>query len=551
MKKINITGINKRLLSIILSTTLSLTTISYSQNKIVRRSNLDDYKEYISSINPDYKYKDLYIEHVGLINFDNLKDSKECNSKYDVNSDKLIDNLVNTIKNNSNHYYLKNKFSNQNCTYKTAFLLNNSKEDYEINFEKILSNVLKKIISTSSNNINEDICRMKSLVIILKTTDECVLGYYKNTENMIVLSINNIIDKNYNQQQIEQVLEHELNHLRQTSCHDKENTNDFMIPNLLFPYTPYYIESSAESALYNLKIDNNSNDYTSNDYTYPKQRKEESFLLLLGLFKDNISLNDYYDAIFDKDIDKFMNYLGVESNEDANTLYRIIRTSSAYVDTFNEPSELSIMNEHKKKETIGYAYRVDIFKQILENMINYTYEHKEFPLEENLVIFNIIRNICISDTYLSKKQIGSNVTYTYEESIVKDILKLNNKYKEFLCRYYNVDSNYINKYYNYINSITNEIINTSKNTKKNKEITKEAATILKKFPILKAALFSNNNFYGDSFNKYLKTNNLKEENYPKSPNLPYSGDYYQNDIFTKIIKEHKTKKYSKKNSKMK
>lgn len=570
MKKINITGINKRLFSIILSTTLSFTSVGYSSNEIVLESDLDSYKEYISNINPEYKNDEIYTKNVGLVNFTELRNTKKCPAKFDYKSDKFIDNLVETIKRNSNSYYFKNKSSNHHYDFESAFILdgdNNFNLKTQKMFEKALPKVLKKIIETSTNDIEEDICRMQTLKIVFTKTDKGIAGFYVNTENMLGLSR---VMTDYGQEELEHVLEHELNHLRQSDCQHKYNGNYSLVPETLFSDDPWYMESSPDSFICNQNLDSN---YKKDANRKNDKIKEESFLLLLGLFHDDVTLDDYYNAIFDNDIDKFMKFVGMKDDKDANEIYKIIKTSSAYIDDIPGLEELSGMNDSKKKVEIGYAYRVDIFKRILNNMIDYTYKHQDFTLEENLVIFNTIRNICAYDTQLAYKYSSEEVEVIFEDKVVRDMLKLDNKYNEFLCRYYNVSSDYIHKKYyngkniNNVDAIMKEVLNLGSDAYHNDNtnyryleynygvnrddyvvIKKKTQSLFKKFPILEAVAYSNYRVSGGYFSYYLKQNGLEEDSYERSPLLPYSSDYYVKGV-TDV--EHKMKEYSKPSGKMK
>ena len=86
------------------------------------------------------------------------------------------------------------------------------------------------------------------------------------------------------------------------------------------------MESSAESYLKN-KVYNDSILYSDYDYNYYFERMDEAFILLLGLCHEGGDIDNYYNSIFESDLDKFYEFCGAETEKEKlqvnNILYSI------------------------------------------------------------------------------------------------------------------------------------------------------------------------------------------------------------------------------------
>lgn len=138
---------------------------------------------------------------------------KKCDYIYDGNLEYILKN----IKNNSDNY-IENNSDYQSC-YEIY------KNENNIDFDGILNDILKIYISKATNNINEDMCNIKNLKIVIKNDIESTaLAYYLKSENIIVIN-KQLIDKtsslymgrNYIDL-LKDILLHEINHVREKSC---------------------------------------------------------------------------------------------------------------------------------------------------------------------------------------------------------------------------------------------------------------------------------------------------------------------------------------------
>lgn len=471
------------------------------ENEIEEELNPTIYINYINSIETNYNHENYYptINDINKI-IEASKNTTTCNYQYNNN----LQNLINQIKDNSNY------FLESNPSFISAFISKDATNQNiisdQINFEKEFTNALKNLINYSTNNLNEDICTIKDLKVVFSYTDELeysyTSAYYSWKYNLMVILPNNVyknaqlIQVDY-QEYLENVLIHELNHARQCLCNCNKNNNqptrDINIKTL--------IEASAESEPYNLKRTN----LLEKNLSYSSERTCETLILTLGLFHNNQTLEDYYNAIFNSDLKALYNFCGAKSTNEIYELYKIFYA----IDAINKNNNLgqNYSYNNNLKEIIGYDYKVDIFKNVLKNMINYTYNNDDFELKDNLIMLNIIKSLIVSNSNENQ--------YSNDQEFILNIYDLENKYIEFLSKYYNVPITAIrqienNDIYWELSAIF-DICNDYDSPYTSIEYYDYANQIVEKFPLLEPILAANiisnyeyNNFITNNQNILIK-----------------------------------------------
>lgn len=411
-----------------------------------------EYFNYFSSINVEYPHDDLYPskKELDLILF---MDStyQEYNHENTISMDELFDiikqNSLVSVTNNGEYQSAFISYEDFQKSYRNQIDVNS-----KIYFEAALKLALKDLEANSTNDFLEDICRIKNLKIVFrdlnKNSDDFITyGQYGNAENLIDLD-NNAIEQNEikeSDNKLEKylhVLKHELSHVIATPCnHRLLNGQSF---HTILGSCGTLIESSAESSLYAL---DNSYNGTTFDYTYLNEREEEALILLLGLFHDDKTYNDYYNAISDANPNAFYEFCGVKTEEEKYILYKILSAmdgKNLENDIAYEARNSEKMSKPDAEKIIRYNYKLDIFHKVLSNMVNYTSTYPDFTIEENLQMLNIVESCILDDNnYLNKKN-------SYDKKFIKDIYKSETKYLEFLSQYYfngKKDINFIKKYY--------------------------------------------------------------------------------------------------------
>lgn len=494
----------KKIASLALSSTILLNMTSCGIKNNSKEEKLSTVKTYLSlldDIEITYENEEYYPDDKRLETF--IQDSKnqgECEYQISDDLNIEIDNLINQIKLNSVNYLKDNPTYYYDITeYKGEDWLsyiNNKGTD------ELLRYCLERVFFNATNDINEDFCYLQGLTFVFSNEEDGPLGKYIDTDKIIIVYYHKLIkefekeinsnDKNediglkfYNYISI--AIEHELNHARQQRCQHKENPN--RINNDISycdPFITTLIEASAESALYNLAIDEDTTSKNTDSYTYPDHRFNEMLLFLLGL--QNEKIEDYYNAVYDADTTKLYNFFGLETEEDIKLFYKIlyaIDSQSLRTDLLKKI--LGVKDSFTIGEimdAVGYNYRADLFKLILKNLVEYTQNNPDFSLEENINIFTIVSNYIVYRAGELHFFDDNSLGYKYDIDLINAIKELEETYINFLCEYYNTNIDEIEslKNDNYIKEIIDLLNN--ENIAENEKCNK-AKALIERFPILK------------------------------------------------------------------
>lgn len=473
------------------------------------KEEVNEYQKFIdynNSIEPDYNHNEFYPTIEDVKKQDNFfHNDNECTYEFDGNVDGLVFDIIDNSK----------KFMRNNETIKysdgTTDTLQTFDYDLEIKYNNIkeyliryLNKITKSDYSLSDEEkkaINEDICRIKDIVILFARPKDC-LACFDTDLNAIIINeelIENDYGVSYYWKELEPIINHEINHARQYSCEHRK----FKVIGSINKeeHIPFLMESSAESYLKN-KVYNDSILYSDYDYNYYFERMDEAFILLLGLCHEGGDIDNYYDSIFESDLDKFYEFCGAETEKEKlqvnNILYSI---DSSYARSDLGREEFAGKSYSNADLEVGIAYRVEIFKYVLNNMIKYTTTN-DFSLEDNVLLFNIVKNYVVSDIYNSD-------IYESDTNCSK-IEELEKNYRDFICEYYNLTLDELNdfeekeartKYDSTIQSDLYELQKISLEINKKNLLSTHAQIFMDKFPILYPILDSRF-LYMDSYKEY-------------------------------------------------
>ncbi len=408
---------------------------------------------------------------------------------------------------------------------------------------QILIDILVDINCDGSlNDIDEDICRLKDTSIVFTpiyfedgiTGD--VVGEYVAEENVIIIYYQTLQkfldDDNTLNDLLRETLEHEINHVRQYACpHRLENGQLYDILTYQDDCVCFLIESSAESELYAMNNDIDIYDYgffynwnkipnSYLDYTYSSERSHEGMLLMLNLFQPGKTIQEYYEAIYDSDYKKFFEFFDVKNAEDAKELMDIIYNIDTLYDRTNFSEEYFGTYQpygYEIRSAIGCNYTSRIFNKVLMNLINYTLENDDFTLEENLIMFNIVKGIITSAAdypkvigaeQYTKEELSDHIrdleiVSAYDEILVQYIYESENKYVQFLQLHYGVTEEEIRKLEN---EKVASVIRYIQHPFEYDELSKNIVISLKeRFPLFTYVVFPNA-YNIDDYNDFLEEN---------------------------------------------
>jgi len=296
---------------------------------------------------------------------------------------------------------------------------------------------------------------------------------------------------------------HEFNHVRQKACECRINQG--LVLDNMFVYDGSYIstisDASAESDLYIMGKYPHGYGMQFGDYVYESERAYELLLLTLAICNEDAKIEDYYNAISNTDYAALYNFYDLRSREEIYDFYHIVYS----IDSKNFRNNLleKIYTEEELEEKtyfdynvdIGYAYRVDIFRMVLEKLTEFTDKKgpKSFTLRDNLAVFNILKNIVVKDAYeyYEDDTNPEMVRYRkyYEEYMVNNIVILENRYVDYLSQYYGVSVSDIRKMENTeISEYVQTLINVANYEYSGNSKDKEALSLFGRLPILDSLL---------------------------------------------------------------
>lgn len=438
----------------------------------LKESMLNSAKHYFISNDMEYTPYEFLLPSDEVIDkiIEASKTTKECSFIWDGD----IEQLKETIKNNSiqflEHYRGESAFY---CAESDVKL-----KKIQLAFEKALDEALVNFVLTASNNINEDVCRLQKVVIIFEDIEDNYRGTYSYKDNKIILnkkyffefydsftSASDYVDF------ILETLIHELNHARQYACEDRMQANQKCVN--VFPYIDFAKESSATSAIYN--VENGQFPH----YTYTKERECEALLFLYAICNEDICCEDYYNAIFDSNLEEFYKFLGCKSDEDIYSIYKILGSMETAV---GRNQILDGIAAEEIERALEYKYKINIYHHVLSNMIDYTYNHTDFSLEDNLALFKIVKYLICCHSYEKEETPTGDLKRIYDKEFVTSFKNAEDIYFRFLCTYYHTNLYEIAQMDDYVNGY----VSTFGYLSKSNPYFEHVKALVDRFPLLDA-----------------------------------------------------------------
>lgn len=482
---------NRRLASLIVCLSIVINCMAvYNTKKVDMISHADDNRR-ATMLNEKLKENKNAISPLGLSDTFGLNNDiidylisndrvKSCENVYDVTMQEVFEQ----IKENTEKFVLDDFTFLGTSFFDEEYF---TKDEYRTCDNVVLSTGVMKEIGESAydslrdyisyvleNGNNGDIHNLMGLKIIFVAKinrDEpgVILGRYNKDNNLIEICLPNIIGNSTSttdlSAKLNDVLKHELNHMRQYGCEDTDKYSiltQFSLNN----YLSLFAEASAESGLYNLDLFSH---FFKTSYVYPEYRMAENVLFLCSLFNDS-KIDDYYNAIYNQDMDAFFNFFSADSIEEKREIFRVIYAMDAvskrnsYVrslvglkTSYDEEDYDAVALDIKNLEYIT------IFKITINNLIDYNINNNDLTLEDNILLYKMI-TMLISERAFKVESIsdGKKVYYLYDE-FVDQYQVIQDNFLQTLSTIYSVSTDEILEMYNKYNSgsVVNEYLNWS------------------------------------------------------------------------------------------
>ena len=444
-------NISKNFLSFIMATIITINLCGCSSKKD-RDKIYAKFIEVMATIDPDYSHPELYKSSEDIADIVRVASTtKECH-----NLDASYSDLENIIIENSLKY--SDEQSLIFIDYDYLYSAKGKDIDHDMVMRLSLRKALNNIFKNNSNP-EEDICRLKNLVILkgnLNTGDETSvseLSFAAYVGDDTIIVDYEALEKGYQELKNNELsfidyvalnLEHELNHARAVICDCRKNAGQeyetFNYNQTLMSIT----EANAESQLYGNDLDMLQKNRDL--FVYQAERCQEALTLLLAAFKENRNIDDYYNALNSSNLEELYKFFGLEDTNDYEMFYYVTSTMDAIMERNGAGYFLNSQGYNtcnKREAVLGYTYKLNIFKTSLSDIVNYQNSHGDLSLEEIMFLYNLIKVYITSGTV---EKVGTKQVYmVYDEEFLSYFMEIESAFYEYIATYFGVNSEKINQ----------------------------------------------------------------------------------------------------------
>lgn len=414
------------------------------------------YLDYFDNITYTYNGEEFYLSDKELDNIIEIGNTTKWVNHDNVSTDAY--QVFESIKRNSDAL-LSKRDDLQSCFIDD----DNDNQNFKIFFEGTLYHILSSYCTNETNDLKEDFCKFNDLAIccgdlnkILDSDDveSGLLGYYDEKTNAIILDTKGIYELcdilytwyGYGEHSyanlydvIMSTLTHEMNHARQHSCDCRINAGqEYSNIGFYNEYVPGILESSAESSIYNIQdyLSEYILECNSYDFTYKSERDFECFIILLGLLHNDTE--DYYNSIYDSNINKLYEFTGCENREDIKRLYHILYN----IDGLMVRNDLIFdiggdsVNSYDIERLVGNEFSIEVLNIFTEDLIRYISSHNDISDLDSMILFIMAENLSLNHTSYIEYEEGESALTKYDQDLVNDINDTRIHFENFIKDYY-------------------------------------------------------------------------------------------------------------------
>lgn len=182
---------------------------------------------------------------------------------------------------------------------------------------------------------------------------------------------------------------------------------------------------------------NEINEYIFDSFAENKNHNT-AVILLQALFKEKRDLNDLFAAIYNSDLTGVYKFFGLEDRSDIEEFYKVATTIDYLGENSNYKNSYFTKNtgtdDLSYRNHIGYAYKIDIFKTALTDLIDNIYNNADLSLEEVIFLYQFVKSIIVNEAY---QEVGS-IAYTFDQDFISNITTIEDIFKNFISTYYNI-----------------------------------------------------------------------------------------------------------------
>lgn len=383
---------------------------------------LNSLKREIWDIMSIYNLEDIYLssEEVNRV-MNAVNSNQECDNK--VKNAQDIYEAVMEDSCDKNGYFLTN--------YKSDF---NKLKEMDARVKKAFKAQLEKMIDEISF---EDACKLKTMKLLIGTTGTNNLMAFDSDRTILVVDYQGFaefykIADSMLEEGLERWLRYGINAIRMGAC-DCRIQKGQVNSGINYDDTLNSLVAMAEVAGDNSGL----SDYNRDIFDSNKRMEARcsAVLLLSALFKENRNIKDLITIIYDSDLGGVYDFFGVETLTDGERFYRINQTLDSLYDDGDTTTNIL-----EKRNNIGYAYKEDLFKIAVSDLMDYVFRYQDLSLEETVYLYKFVKSIVVGNAFTDYTQEGEETIYTFDVNFSKDIQEMEKVFYDFVRRFYSLDN---------------------------------------------------------------------------------------------------------------
>lgn len=361
------------------------------------------------------------------------KEKGDC-SNFDITFDSLYDTIIN------------NSITGINSKYQVIKEETEIKTDEEKKLDNLVREALKKALADiKAENLYtpEDIHRLSTIKIALNNeTDKSLTDNVYDKGPIIVLNIENFkkylanIELTATDEDMLEILSNALKYCLKLNmiydCDCKNKTEEQKIAKYIVPEA--IVDSTVRSYSDNITSETAKIIINSDNYTH---LRGSSLILLLAAFKENKNIDDFYRYAYANDLEGLYNFFGLKTPEEKDTFYKILDSITFMNSRTPEELELELADDSilTYRNAVGYAYKADILKTCVKDLISYISQNQNLTMSEALALYNFAKNITVTATTTN---LDKEAAKHYDANFVNSISNIEQIYLEFLSTAYNI-----------------------------------------------------------------------------------------------------------------
>lgn len=427
------------------------------------------FKEFVASLDRvDGVDKKIHFTKKEELEITNLAPTHDC--VYEFTGTGL--DLIELIKQNTGEYLeahseYKSFFDDSyrhGESYLNYFGLELNEDDIKRVKEVMADALYNKVLYVLNNDTDDDIHKLATLSIVFvedfanSTGNFRTYGVYENSENVIKISLKNILDSSNSYFRVIQsaynAVAHELSHIDDYACSDRLLAGDNeKIDFLNREFVSSLREAENSSFQQSGMVDNPWRTYmSSSDYCYDSFRQFESCLFLTNAFDSDKTIADYYLAFKSSDLSKLYEYFSLITKEEQIEFIKIIYAYDATQARNNYAASFTSEDAKERywqvEDSLEKSYFISILKMALINLAQYNVNNEgDLNCKDNLMLYYYIMITIADNAALADVDSNGEAVVYFYDSFCRNYKQIEESFFRFLSACYGMSVEEVEEMY--------------------------------------------------------------------------------------------------------